>query len=245
MPSQLFISSVWEQSKAVAVGSMFKKQDGTVWSVGQNQTGNLGLGNYTTGIYTVTQVGTDTNWRSIESGTLHTMMLKNDNTLWTCGRNESGQLGNGTTTNTNLFAQVGTATNWAKVRCGRSHTLALTTNGTLWAWGDNTYGQLGDGTTTSRLVPTPIGSVCTLGVNEFAPKVMQLLTNPVQNQVQLSFAYDGVKQLSVYTMQGQHVVSYTVSQDYTSIDVSGFAAGVYIIECKSEVGNQVLKMVKE
>jgi len=98
------------------------------------------------------------------------MALKSNRTLWSCGRNASGQLGNGTTTNTNLFAQVGTATNWAKVRCGRQHTIALDTNGTLWAWGDNQYGQLGDGTTVNKSVPTQIGTVCTLSVPEFAPK---------------------------------------------------------------------------
>jgi len=73
---------------------------------------------------------------------------------------------------------------------------------------------------------------------------MQLLSNPVDNQVQLSFVYDGVKKLTVFNIQGQAVMSRTVSEDFSSFDVSGFAAGVYFIQCQSDMGNQTVKMVK-
>ena len=244
-PSQLLPDSVWVQTAPGSNTSFFRKNDGSIWGCGQNGNGNLGIGNNTLGVYPLTQAGVATDWRSIEPSSVHTMALKNNGTLWSCGLNTSGQLGIGSTVGTNVFVQVGTASDWAKVRCGRLHTLALNTNGTLWAWGDNTYGQLGDGTTTNRLVPTQIGSICTLEVNEFTPKVMQLLTNPVDSQVQLSFTYDGVKQLSVFNTQGQEVLTYNVSQDYTSFDVSGYAAGVYFIKCKFEGTEQTVKFVKE
>lgn len=244
VPTQLLAGTDWVQATAGANLSFFKKINGTIWGCGQNGNGNLGLGNYTIGVYSLTQIGTANDWRSVEPSNLHTMALKNNGSLWSCGYNLQGQLGNGTTITTNVLAQVGSSTDWAKVRCGRNHTLALTTAGTLWAWGENQYGQLGDGTTTNRTTPTQIGSVCTLGVNEFTPKVMRLLNNPVEDVVQLSFAYDGVKQITVYNTQGQPVLTRTVSQDFTSLEVSSLALGVYFIQCQSEIGNQTVKMVK-
>ena len=38
----------------------------------------------------------------------HTLILKNDGTLWGCGGNDNGQLGLGDTTNRNTFAQIAT-----------------------------------------------------------------------------------------------------------------------------------------
>ena len=57
------------------------------------------------------------------------------------GLNDSGQLGDGTTTDRSSPVQVGTATDWASVAAGYEHTVAVKTDGTLWAWGDNEPGS--------------------------------------------------------------------------------------------------------
>jgi hypothetical protein len=73
------------------------------------------------------------------------------------GANETGQLGNGTTTQRWTPGRViGTGAVWTKVSARGAHTVALKTNGTLWAWGYNEYGQLGDGTTIDRLRPVRV-----------------------------------------------------------------------------------------
>jgi len=235
----------WAQVTTGAHSTLFRKSNGTLWGVGNNQLGTLGLGNYTIAFYTLQQIGTATDWSSLESSTLHTMVLKNNGTLWSCGYNPSGQLGNGTTTNTNTLAQVGTATNWAKVRCGRLHTLALDSNGTLWAWGDNSYGQLGDGTTTNRLVPTQIGTACTMATHSYTKPTMHLLNNPVTNFMQLAFDRDGTKEVAVYNSLGVLLDSKTISSDFITIDVSGYASGVYFVTCKMDGALQTVKVVKE
>ena len=87
----------------------------------------------------------------------HSLILKNDGTLWGCGRNDYGHLGLGDTTNRTTFTQVTTnADDIKSVYCGGSHTFILENDGTLWGTGWNDYGQLGLGNTTNRTTFTQI-----------------------------------------------------------------------------------------
>jgi len=75
----------------------------------------------------------------------HMCAIKIDGTLWCWGWNESGQLGNNSTTNAPTPVQVGADTTWVAGSVGFNSTCAIKSNGTLWCWGDNVYGQLGNG----------------------------------------------------------------------------------------------------
>jgi alpha-tubulin suppressor-like RCC1 family protein len=96
-------------------------------------------------------------WQSVSAGESHTVAVRSDGTLWAMGRNDNGQLGDGTTVRRSRLVQIGPDTHWSFVTAGWRHTLALKTDGTLWAWGYN-VGQLGDGTSTERWSPVQIGS---------------------------------------------------------------------------------------
>lgn len=136
------------------------KQDGTLWSWGYNQNGQLGLGNRTR-YSSPKQVGALTIWLQTSAGEYHTAAVTTAGTLWTWGRNANGQLGLGNTTNYSSPVQVGSLTNWLAVSCGGHSTCATKTDGTLWAWGKNDYGQLGQGNTTYRSSPVQIGALTT------------------------------------------------------------------------------------
>jgi hypothetical protein len=84
----------------------------------------------------------------------HSAFIANDGTVWTFGLNVYGQLGNGTTTDSNIPIATG-ITNAIFVSCGFFHTLVLKSDGTVWAFGYNFYGQLGIGTNTLS-EPTPV-----------------------------------------------------------------------------------------
>ena len=71
----------------------------------------------------------------------HSFILKNDDTLWSCGYNSSGQLGLGYITNRNTFTKVD-VTNVKQVSCGYEYSFILKNDGTLWSCGNNYYGQL-------------------------------------------------------------------------------------------------------
>ena len=72
------------------------------------------------------------------------------------GLNNSGQLGDRTTTSRSLPEPV--ATNVVATAAGSAHSLFVQGDGTLWAMGDNGFGQLGDGTTTNRSYAVAVAS---------------------------------------------------------------------------------------
>jgi len=82
--------------------------------------------------------------------------LKGDGTVRAWGHNESGQLGDGTTTDRPASVQVCGLNDVIAIVAGYSHSLALKRDGTVRAWGSDLSGQLGDGRTLYRLTPAPV-----------------------------------------------------------------------------------------
>ncbi|MBI2437426.1 MAG: hypothetical protein HYV36_01235, partial [Lentisphaerae bacterium] len=77
----------------------------------------------------------------------HSLLVKSDDTVWSFGRNNSGQLGIGSLQNSSLQQSVLGVSNAAAVAGGATHSLILEQDGRVWSCGDNSYGQLGDGST--------------------------------------------------------------------------------------------------
>ncbi len=159
-PAQIGTLNNWRNVSAGDVYAMAIKVDGTLWGWGANDSGQIGNGHNGLGSIepSPVQIGSDNNWKSVSTGQEHTIAIKSDGTLWAWGDNTYGQLGNGTTINTNTPIQIGTASEWKSVSAGGLFSIAIKTDGTIWGWGNNTNGQLGDGTTIQRNSPVQIGS---------------------------------------------------------------------------------------
>lgn len=159
LPIQIGTANDWLTVSAGGNHSLAVKTNGTLWSWGSGIFGQLGNGAFNSATFNVTQVGTATDWIRVSAGSLFSVALKNNGTLWTWGRNDVGQLGNNTLIDTNVPAQVGTATDWSQIEAGNEHTLAIKTTGTLWSWGNNPFGQLGNGTATASNNPIIISAL--------------------------------------------------------------------------------------
>jgi len=133
------------------------KTDGTLWLWGFNTSGKLGDNTIANKSSPVQTVSGGTNWKQVSCGGNHTASIKTDGTLWTWGRNNTGQLGDNTIVHRSSPIQtVAGGTNWKLVASGRYHTPCIKTDGTLWLWGHNSYsnsGQLGDNTIVHRSSP--------------------------------------------------------------------------------------------
>jgi len=82
--------------------------------------------------------------------------------LWTWGRGNNGQLGQGNTTNPiGSPNQIGALTTWGNITQGVYDGSAVRADGTLWAWGINNFGQLGQGNTTDYSSPVQVGALTT------------------------------------------------------------------------------------
>ena len=147
---------------AIAAGgahTVFLKNDGTVWATGQNNNGELGIGNTTQQNRAVQVTDSSgnyiTNVSAIAAGYNHTVFLKNDGTAWATGNNVQGELGDGTTNNNQRAEPVTDSTtnpitSISAIAAGANHTVFLKNDGTVWATGYNSQGELGIGNTTQQ-----------------------------------------------------------------------------------------------
>jgi alpha-tubulin suppressor-like RCC1 family protein len=92
----------------------------------------------------------------ITGGGAHTCALSGDGTAYCWGSNESGQLGDNSTTGRTAPVPVATPLRFTVLDAGASHTCGLSSGGVAYCWGRNDRGQLGDGTTTNRSVPVAV-----------------------------------------------------------------------------------------
>lgn len=146
------VSNMGTDTKMIACGenhTLILKKDGTVWGVGHNSSGNLGVGD-TSVKRTLTQCKDILDASFIACGYLSSGLVKSDGTLWMTGINTSGVLGLGVTGsggNKNVFTHVDYLSDIKGVAIGQYHSMAVTLKGVLYSCGENGSGQLGRGDT--------------------------------------------------------------------------------------------------
>ena len=154
-PAQVLVDSADsdEDWTAVAAGdahSLALKADGTLWSWGSNSRGQLGQPGLGTTVDQPipTRVGSDRDWSRISAGSLNSLAVKRDGTLWSIGDNGHGQLGSGQSVllSTSAVPTFPAFADFVALSSGVFHGVALQSNGEIYAFGDNSAGQFGSGT---------------------------------------------------------------------------------------------------
>lgn len=126
---------------------------------GTNDVGQLGDGTFTSPRLTaVAPINTGETYIAISCGEDTTCAITSSNVLKCWGRNGSGQVGVGNTTNVNVPTTIDSTQTYSKVSVAASgfHTCAITTAGAGKCWGANASGQLGLGNNTSQTLPAAV-----------------------------------------------------------------------------------------
>lgn len=134
----------------IAAGSshtLLLKEDGTVWSAGYNNSGQLGFGD-TVSVKTYRQIPNLSNIIAVDANRYNSIALKSNGTVYTWGYTA----GVYTPMQMNL-------SNIIEISAGNEYFMALDKSGNVWTWGNNEYGQLGDGTYTNKEEPVKVTTI--------------------------------------------------------------------------------------
>ena len=156
----------WE-SVSVGHGHILAlKNDGSLWVLGDNEFGQLGLGyigNEITG--EPVRLGTDT-WEYVCAGSTYSFGIKSDGTLWSWGHNNQGQLGLGDTNDRDEPTEITSygTDDWEMISTSNAinsneyqTVIGIQSDGTLWGWGDNNSGVISIGNPDTT-IPYQLGS---------------------------------------------------------------------------------------
>ena len=85
----------WKSVSAGEFHTLGIRSDGSLWSWGKNDGGQLGVGGPLQDKSIPTRVGGWLDWTTISGGGLHSLGIRSDGSLWAWGKNDYGQLGTG------------------------------------------------------------------------------------------------------------------------------------------------------
>ena len=147
---------------AVAAGDWHTCAVTTVGGVkcwGENLHGQLGDGTFGTDRTSpVNVLGLSSGVVAVAGGEFHSCALTNAGGVKCWGRNEVGQVGDGTISGISTIPEdvADLSSDGVAIAAGGRHSCAVTTTGGAKCWGYNGLGQLGDGTTTTRATPVDV-----------------------------------------------------------------------------------------
>jgi len=122
-PVQVGSLTNWDELGNNVNSVICSQTDGSLWTWGSNEFGQLGL-NDTVHRSSPVQIGGLFDWSLIQTGSSG-CAIKTDGTLWTWGANNDGQLGLNDTSHRSSPVQVGSLTNWAFVKNNGNYMVSL------------------------------------------------------------------------------------------------------------------------
>ena len=145
----------WKRVAAGLLHTVALKTDGTIWSWGYNNVGQLGHGDITHRSSPV-QIGSLTDWVFVTTSDNQTFGIRSNGSLWGWGENTRGQLGQSDIVDYSSPVQIGAGQNWKKCAAGSNMTFMINSDADLWGVGQGVNGGLGRPDNTDRSSPVLI-----------------------------------------------------------------------------------------
>ena len=138
--------------------NLFLDSEGNVFSVGNNENGQLGLG-HNRNQNVLNKIPKIPPIKIISCVYASCYLIDFEGNLWRFGHNNSGQLGHGDKTSVNVPKIINTLKYIQQVSYGNStHFFAKNSQNQIFVTGFNNHGQLGTGDTQSLSIPREINS---------------------------------------------------------------------------------------
>lgn len=149
-----------KQIKGGTEFSLFIKNDGTLWGVGKNDKGQLGIAPEELNNTDIPiQITDKTDFKYVAACENSVIAIADDG-VYSWGGNSKGQLGDGTfsdnPTPKKLNISLEDGEYITDVKTGPQHCIALTSMGNVYAWGNNGVGQLGIGNKDNKSIAVKV-----------------------------------------------------------------------------------------
>lgn len=155
--TDILVPSFFGNAIAIAAGNDHTtslRNDGTVWTWGASEQGQLGNGESGQRLRGLLPVKVDglEGITAVADGDGFVYALKSDGTVWAWGANSGAQMGDGSAFSRSRPGQVSGLTNVTAIAAGGSYGAAVKADGTVWIWGSTNR----IGSTDPALNMTPI-----------------------------------------------------------------------------------------
>ncbi|NLF26692.1 MAG: hypothetical protein GX592_02240 [Clostridiales bacterium] len=201
--------------------------DGTLWTWGANEQGELGLGHIEK-VDAPTQVSLE-GVVDVAVGKRFMAALTGDGSVWMWGSNEYGQLGVGKNFEPGVPARVNLP-GIVSIAAGSAHMAAVDLDGNVWTWGAGSYGQIGTGDMTNQ--PTPVKVAGLRDCVEIFAGGETTAARIMGGKLRIWGGY-------FYSTPGEESIEYydRVRSSYEYVDIEGLSMGNYHILATDRDGN--------
>ncbi|MFA7401178.1 MAG: T9SS type A sorting domain-containing protein [Bacteroidales bacterium] len=243
----------WGMISAGFVHAFALKENGTLWTYGDNT--NFALGD-TSIVFAneFTQITLNNNWQYVEAGSVYTFALNSQGELYAWGNNRYGQLGiNNQDTYVKTPTKVSNEIDWQTISAAKGyiygeyiygmHSIAIKNDSNLiCVAGANYVGQLGLGFANND--PNAPFSCSSLNIEDkqLINPAISLFPNPASDQLNINAFEANIQDVVMYDMMGKEIRHYSVNDNKATLDVSALHSGLYVLRIKTEEGLLIQKV---
>jgi alpha-tubulin suppressor-like RCC1 family protein len=167
-PTNVLSVNASGEISSIAAGydhTLYVRPDGSLWGMGDNFYGELGIGSTPTSTSNPVMI-VSSGVTAVAAGFGDSFFIKSDGSLWAMGLNQDGQLGDDRS-NATVNTPEEVLTGVVAVAAGEYFALCIRSDGTLWGAGDNGNGQLGGELFTGFFCPIGVSNVVAIAAGQY------------------------------------------------------------------------------